>query len=92
MYSHLKTATVLRVVFTILMVGSFIRAYCYIDDVYWTLVLGSSLCAACNPFLFNVQTTIANKWFTDNERATATALQTLGIPVGTVLGYGIVAV
>ena len=91
MYSRLKTATVLRLVITILMFGSLIRAYCYIDDVYWTLVLGSCLCSCCTSFLFNVQTTIANRWFTDKERATATALQSLGLPLGTVLGNGLVA-
>ena len=92
LFSHYKTATVLRIAITFQMIGGLIRGLCYFKDTYWTIILGSWVCVSIFPFTINCQTIIANIWFTENERGIATALQTLGLPLGSVLGYGMVAV
>jgi len=50
--------------------------------------LGSVLCSCCNAFFSNVYTTIVNKWFTDKERALATALVMMASPIGSGISFG----
>ena len=91
LYGRCRTDVVLRGVISLLTVGAVTRAICYFSDTFWTVVVGSYLCSCCNPFFINVQTIIANKWFPDHQRALAVALQTLGLPLGSSLGFGMVA-
>ena len=67
---------------TLMMIGSICRALCFWTEKFWVVALGSYICSCCNPFFINVQSIIANRWFMDDERALATALQTIAMPLG----------
>ena len=89
MYSRFSTSGVLRFTVTLLMLGSALRALCFFTDSFWPVAVGSFLCSCCNPFFLNCMTIIANRWFTDTERALATALLVVGSPVGVGFSYGL---
>ena len=82
MYSNFKTSNVLRGLVTVQLIGAACRALCIFSDNFWLVAVGQYLSSCCNPFFLNVQFIIANKWFTDTERAFATALQIVASPVG----------
>ena len=91
LYSRYSTSLVLRLVTTLMMIGAMTRASCFWIDSFWPVAIGGYICSCCNPFFINVNTIIANKWFPDHQRALAAALQTLGMPLGSGLGSGLVA-
>ena len=74
LYGKYGVASVLRVVMTVLLIGTLIRASVFKIDGFWPVIVGSYICSCCNPFFINCQVIIANVWFTDKERAVATAL------------------
>ena len=74
LFQRFRIDIVMRGVITVLMIGSVIRAGSYLTDNFTFVVIGSYLCSCCNAFFINVQTTIANMWFPDHERAIAVAL------------------
>jgi len=51
------------------------------------VLLGTILVACSAPFIINCQVVVANKWFSDKERALATALLTVSMPLGTALAF-----
>ena len=87
-YSHFSTSTVLRGVVTLLLVGTGFRALCYFTNSFWPVAVGAYFCSCCNAFLLNVINIVANKWFTDKERALATALLVVMSPIGVGVSYG----
>ena len=88
-YSRFSTSGVLRCVVTLQVAGAACRALCFFTESFWPVAIGSYLCSCCNPFFLNVMTIIANRWFTDNERALATALLIIGSPIGVGVSYGL---
>ena len=89
LYSRYSTSGILRCVITLMMFGSILRATCFWTDSFWPVALGGYICSCCNPFFINVQSIIANKWFPDNERALATAIQTIAMPLGSGLSFAL---
>ena len=87
MYARYSVSGVLRFSMTLLLVGTIFRSLCYRTDNFWPVFLGSYLCSCCNPFFINVQSIIANKWFGDHERALATALQIIAMPLGSASSF-----
>ena len=73
-FSRYSTSNVLRIVISVLLIGTIFRSLCVRTDNFWPVFVGSFFCSCCNPFFINVQSIIANKWFGDNERALATSL------------------
>lgn len=73
-FSNYNAMNVLRFVVSLMMIGSLLRAVCFWNDRFWPVVIGSYISNCCNAFFINVQAIIANKWFTDKERALATAI------------------
>ena len=74
LYSRYSTSGILRLVTTLMMIGAITRASCLWIDSFWPVAIGGYICSCCNPFFINCQSIIANKWFTDKERALSTAL------------------
>ena len=87
MYSRYKTSTVLRFCVTLILVGTAFRAVSGLSDSFWFVAGGKFLCSCANPFFVNVHVLIANKWFSDKERALATALMIVGSPIGVGCSY-----
>ena len=89
LYSRFNWSIVLRLVTTLLMIGAILRASCLWIDNFWPVAIGSYICSCCNPFFINCQSIISNKWFTDKERALATALMTVSMPLGSGLSFAL---
>ena len=89
LYSKYSTSLVLRLVTTLMLLGAITRASCLWIDSFWPVAIGGYICSCCNPFFINCQSIIANRWFTDKERALATALQTVAMPLGSALSFGL---
>ena len=87
-YSHFKVSDVLRVIVSVQMFGAALRSLCTFNDSYEAVAIGSILVACCNAFFINAQTIIVNKWFTDKERALATALYLVASPIGGGASFG----
>jgi len=51
------------------------------------IIFGQLIVAAAAPVFLNGISLIANSWFPDNERATATALMTLASPLGSMISF-----
>ena len=69
------------------LIGCWIRALSFINDTYWLLMLGTFIFFTSNAFVLNSITVIANMWFSDTERARATAIAGLMAPLGSLLGF-----
>lgn len=87
MYSRYSTSGVLRFATSLLLLGTVFRSLCFRTNNFWPVFIGSYLCSCCNPFFINVQSIIANRWFGDKERALATALQILAMPLGSAASF-----
>ena len=70
------------------LVGSILRAVCIYSDSFWPIAIGHYLNNCSIPFFTIVMSIIANKWFTDKERALATAIQGISIQLGCALAFG----
>ena len=81
-------ATVLRLGCFFLVFGAWLRSVSLIDnDQFWPIIAGTSIISFSGPIFLCAQNMICNRWFPDDERAMATALTGLAIPVGSVLAF-----
>lgn len=60
---------------------------CPILGYFWPVLFGTILQACAAPFIINCQQVICNKWFSDKERALATAMMAISMPMGTGLAF-----
>ena len=54
---------------------------------FWPVLLGTIFQASAAPFIINSQIIVANKWFSDKERALATSLFIVSMPIGTAVAF-----
>lgn len=79
---------VLRLGCFFLVFGAWLRSVSLIDnDQFWPIIAGTTIISFSGPIFLSAQNMICNRWFPDNERAMATALTGLAIPVGSVLAF-----
>ena len=89
-FSRKKIHHTLRMAASIQLLGSWIRALSFVGpQYYWLVAFGSVIFALANSLIMNSISTIANLWFADDERARATAIAGLMVPMGTLLGLGL---
>jgi len=91
-FANFKVHHVLRVAACLQLIGGWVRALSFIGDPntsFWLLLLGQFLFVVTNPFVLGVISLIANLWFGDHERAKATAISGLMVPVGSLIGLGL---
>lgn len=81
-YSRFGVSIGLRLIVTVFLVGTILRASCYFYESFWLVAIGQVLCSCSNAFYANSVTFVVNKWFSDKERALATALLLIGGPIG----------
>ena len=65
LFGKYNVASVLRVVSTLMLIGTLLRAMVFKVDSFWPVIVGSYICSCANPFFINCQAIIANIWFTD---------------------------
>ncbi len=81
-------ANVLRLGCFFLVFGAWLRSVSLIDnDQFWPILTGTIIISLANPIFLCAQNVICNRWFADNERAMATAITSLAIPVGSIIAY-----
>ena len=54
MYSTFSTSLVLRLVVTVQLLGTVLRAVCYFTESFTLFAIGAYLCSCCNPYFMNV--------------------------------------
>lgn len=86
-FNNWKFSSVLRFGALIQFIGCWLRTLSFIGDTFWLLVMGQFIFFLANPFVLNSITLIANLWFSDKERAQATAISGLMAPLGSLLGF-----
>lgn len=89
-FAHMKIDYVLKMAAVFQLVGCWIRPLSFLGpDYFWLLTLGTFVFFISNPLVLNAITTIANLWFSDDDRAKATAIAGLMAPLGSLLGLGL---
>ena len=85
MEKNIKTTFVLSAGGTV--VGAWLRYLVVKHDASFNwLIVAQSLIGATQPFIYNGSSKIATSWFGDQERAVATAIGSLALPVGAIVG------
>ncbi len=56
------------------------------ENDFWMVLLPTILIALGQPFYILMASRVASVWFGENERGTATAIGSVGLPLGTILG------
>mmetsp|Transcript_4223 Transcript_4223/g.5254 ORF Transcript_4223/g.5254 Transcript_4223/m.5254 type:complete len:177 (+) Transcript_4223:366-896(+) len=88
-FSKFSTNFVLRMATTLQFAGAMFRMISIPTGYFWPILFGTMLQACAAPFIINCQMVICNKWFSDKERALATSLLTLSMPLGSALAFGL---
>ena len=74
LFGRFQSDSVLRVASCISFVGAMIRLVCLRHYSFWPVVVGTFIMASVSSIFLNSQIIIANKWFSDRERAMAMAV------------------
>lgn len=80
----LRTSITVGCILTI--IGCWVRSLQIWLDFYAVLV-GTIIAAAANPFLLNTVSKVAFNWFGDKERAMATAVGSMSMPLGMLISF-----
>jgi len=56
---------------------------------FYVILIATVPIAIGQPFYLNVASKLATVWFSDSERAIATAIGSLALPIGCILGFAI---
>lgn len=86
-FAKYSTSFILRSAATLQFIGATFRLLTVPTGWFWPILLGNILQACAAPFIINSQVIICNKWFADKERALATSLLTVAMPLGTALAF-----
>ena len=82
LFGRYKTDTVLRIAALISFSGAMLRFLSLAVDEFWPILLGTFLMASVASIFLNSQIIIANKWFSDTERAIAMSVLNVSTPLG----------
>ena len=69
------------------LLGMLIRDMSIWHDDFWPLLAGVMLQSAASPFFMNSQAIVANRWFSDKERALAMGLMSAAMILGNALSF-----
>lgn len=81
----IKASIVTGLIF--LLIGSWIRMFVVFSNNFSPYFIGATISAASQPFLMNIPSKVASTWFGDKERAIATAVGSVSVPIGTVISF-----
>ncbi|TNV72744.1 hypothetical protein FGO68_gene148 [Halteria grandinella] len=81
----LKPAITIGTLFVLL--GGWIRMFLTFTGNFTPYFMGAIVAAIGQPFLMNIPSKIASTWFGDKERAIATAVGSMAVPIGTVISF-----
>lgn len=82
------TANVLRLGCFFLVFGGWIRMITLFDSSpFWPILTGATIISFSGPIFLSAQNILCNRWFGDEERAVATAITGLAIPIGSIFAF-----
>ena len=82
LFNNFKVSSVLRIAATISFCGSMFRFVMLANDEFWPVVVGTFMMASVCSIFLNAQIIIANRWFSDKERAIAMSVLNVSQPIG----------
>ena len=86
-FNNLRVHHVVYLCCTFQLIGCWLRSIAFTNDnLFWVLFLGSFIYVLALPAALNGVSLIANLWFPDHQRATATSLIGLSMALGSVIG------
>ena len=89
MYNNIRRDKVLKFAACMQIAEALIRMCSAITETFWPIFVGSLMLAASAPFGFNSISMIANVWFGDRQRATATSLMGIADIIGALATFSI---
>ena len=82
-FQSFSTTSVMKVTVVLQLAGSLFRMVTFINGEFWPVFVGTCFVAAARPVFLGSPAMIANRWFADNERARAQAIQNIQTALGT---------
>ena len=82
LFNRYESRTVLSISAVIMFVGAWVRLVALPTGNFWWVVFGQAVIASAGPMVTSSISIIANNWFSDRERATATSIMSLSNPFG----------
>jgi hypothetical protein len=82
---------IIRVAITIQFLGSLFRMYTFVNGEFWPILVGHAINALPGPVYMCVNNIIINAWFSDKERATASGLLLVAVPIGQAMSFALQA-
>ena len=61
-------------------------------DRFWVLILGQTISGLGQPFVYAAPAKLSAIWFGDKERAKATTIGALALPLGAIVGFVLPAI
>lgn len=89
LYGKYRTDYVLRAASLVLCIGSLFRFCAFAYDEFWPIVVGTFMMASVSSLFLNCQIIIANKWFSDKERAMAMSILNISNPIGCIASFAL---
>ena len=89
LFGKFRTDTVLRWAALISFIGAMIRFISLANDEFWPILLGTFMMASVASIFLNSQIIIANKWFSDTERALAMSVLNVSTPIGQIASFAL---
>ena len=87
LFGKYPTDTVLRVASLISLTGAMFRFLSFGNEQFWPILVGTFMMASAASIFLNSQMIIANKWFSDKERALAMAILNVSAPIGAIASF-----
>lgn len=89
LFGKYRTDSVLRVASIISFTGAMLRFFSLTTSEFWPILLGTFMMASVNSIFLNSQIIIANKWFSDTERALAMSVLNVATPIGQICSFAL---
>ena len=93
LFAHWKNHHVLKFAASVQLIGCWIRVFSFFgQEWFWLVALGTIIFFIANPLVLGSISVISNLWFSDDERAKATAIAGLMAPLGSLIGLALTGV
>ena len=87
LYNKMRTHHVVYLAALLQIMGCWIRSFAfYYGGAFWPILLGTVIYVLSIPMLLSAISLIANLWFSDDQRGTATSLMGIAMPCGSMIG------
>lgn len=86
LYNKMRTHHVVYLAALLQIIGCWIRSFAFTFGMFWPILFGTLIYMLSVPMLLSAISLIANLWFSDDQRGTATSLMGIAMPCGSMVG------